>query len=172
MDEFFHGWRRKIGIVTLLIACVVTSEWIMSIREKNAIAFSITDTSRTQLISTDATLTLRWFGSKFPVTNVNENFDILLLLVHPLVGKDSGYESVRIDEPTLPMAGNQYHWVLLTGQFKIGSRVAKDFPLRIFVCVIPYWQIVIPLILVSAYLLLVKPRIAKPRVVVENVTLG
>ena len=30
MGEFFKGWRRKIGVVTLVMACVITSLWIGS----------------------------------------------------------------------------------------------------------------------------------------------
>lgn len=28
MNEFFHGWRRKAGIATLVVACVVTGMWL------------------------------------------------------------------------------------------------------------------------------------------------
>ena len=27
MGEFFHNWRRKMGVVTLLMACLVTTAW-------------------------------------------------------------------------------------------------------------------------------------------------
>ena len=30
MGEFFHGWRRKVGIVTLVIACVFMAGWVRS----------------------------------------------------------------------------------------------------------------------------------------------
>jgi hypothetical protein len=30
MGEFFRGWRRKTGIVTLLLACVLGAAWIRS----------------------------------------------------------------------------------------------------------------------------------------------
>lgn len=30
MREFFQGWKRKIGVVTLLMACVLLAGWIRS----------------------------------------------------------------------------------------------------------------------------------------------
>jgi hypothetical protein len=30
MREFFHGWRRKTGVVTLVMACVVAGIWVRS----------------------------------------------------------------------------------------------------------------------------------------------
>ena len=169
MGDFFYGWRRKIGCVTLVMACVFMSGWVSSIRASHAIAYSVTDTSLTQLTSRDATLTFRWILSEFPVRGFYGNNDKLLLVTPPNV---HGVLSVPIDEPTLTIVGNEFHWILLAGRLKIGNVVAKVFPLRIFVCIVPYWLIAIPLTFVSAYLLLVKPRIAKARVVVENVNRG
>ena len=28
MGDFFHGWRRKVGLLTLVMACVFTAGWI------------------------------------------------------------------------------------------------------------------------------------------------
>jgi hypothetical protein len=30
MHTFFHGWRRKAGVVTLVMACVFLCEWMSS----------------------------------------------------------------------------------------------------------------------------------------------
>src|SRR5580698_5128736 len=30
MREFFRGWKRKVGVVTLLMACVLTVGWMRS----------------------------------------------------------------------------------------------------------------------------------------------
>ena len=45
-----------------------------------------------------------------------------------------------------------------------GSQLRKEF----VVWRLPYWSIVSPLTLISAFLLLTKPRIAKPKTIVEN----
>ncbi len=31
MHTFFHGWRRKAGVVTLVLACLLTSLWVRSL---------------------------------------------------------------------------------------------------------------------------------------------
>ena len=31
MGDFFHGWRRKIGVVTLVMALVFVSGWVRSL---------------------------------------------------------------------------------------------------------------------------------------------
>lgn len=41
MREFFHGWRRKAGVVTLVIACAVTGMWVRSNSMDDEIFFSI-----------------------------------------------------------------------------------------------------------------------------------
>ena len=39
MGEFFHGWRRKVGAVTLILALVFTAGWIRSFSEVDQIEF-------------------------------------------------------------------------------------------------------------------------------------
>jgi len=37
MLTFFHGWRRKMGVATLLVACVLAIGWLRSIKEFDGI---------------------------------------------------------------------------------------------------------------------------------------
>jgi hypothetical protein len=30
MSEFFHGWRRKVGVATLVMACLLSLIWVRS----------------------------------------------------------------------------------------------------------------------------------------------
>lgn len=32
MNTYFRGWRRKLGVVTLLLACVFAAAWVRSLR--------------------------------------------------------------------------------------------------------------------------------------------
>lgn len=41
MGDFFHGWRRKAGCVTLLLACVLLAGWIKSIWLQDDIEFRL-----------------------------------------------------------------------------------------------------------------------------------
>src|SRR4051812_18429979 len=48
MQEFFRGWRRKLGVVTLVIACILAAGWGRSLSKGGTV------TSRTsQFISHD-----------------------------------------------------------------------------------------------------------------------
>ncbi|MDB5344449.1 MAG: hypothetical protein JWP89_2826 [Schlesneria sp.] len=48
MKDFFHGWRRKIGYVTLALALALAAIWVRSTRIDDAIRFTIAD--RTNLL--------------------------------------------------------------------------------------------------------------------------
>jgi hypothetical protein len=39
MGEFFLGWRRKIGVATLAIACLLMSVWVRSIRRVDVLHY-------------------------------------------------------------------------------------------------------------------------------------
>ena len=41
MGEFFSGWRRKIGVVTLVTACVLMAGWIRSLRDGDVFCVKI-----------------------------------------------------------------------------------------------------------------------------------
>ena len=41
MREFFKGWRRKAGVVTLVTACVVAAGWVQSLSRENEIAWIV-----------------------------------------------------------------------------------------------------------------------------------
>src|SRR4051812_44068427 len=37
MRELFKGWRRKFGVVTLVVACVFTAGWVRSLTNGNSL---------------------------------------------------------------------------------------------------------------------------------------
>jgi hypothetical protein len=41
MSNYFHGYRRKIGVVTLVMACVFLSIWIHSLAYPNTFMISL-----------------------------------------------------------------------------------------------------------------------------------
>ena len=159
MGEFFNGWRRKIGLLTLVMACVFMAGWIRSLqRVDSRIVFTSTSSSL-QLISGNATITVRRFVSPHAVKSLPGLVDRLLLVgVFPPSGNSSGNVAFSIDEKSRLQIGNPYSWTVKTGGFGIGQVKDKDLPLQVFVWAVPYWFIVISLTLLSAYLLLNKPR--------------
>jgi hypothetical protein len=102
MREFFRGWKRKAGCVTLLLACVFAAGWV---RSQNSIdSFVISD---------------------FEFVSLNGRIDFGVL-----------WRRVSIGIGEFP----EYH---------------------AYKCVY-YWSLVLPLTLLSAYLLVSKQRPPKP----------
>jgi hypothetical protein len=97
MGEFFRGWRRKVGVVTLMVACMFMAMWVRGM-------------------------------SIWPA---GEGFELRMELRE--AGIDFGLVHVHHLDAT--------SWN--------GSAMAFD---------IPYASIVIPLTLLSGYLLIIRPR--------------
>lgn len=43
MREFFHGWRRKVGVVALVLACTAASMWMRSCVMADDLFFTVGD---------------------------------------------------------------------------------------------------------------------------------
>ncbi len=120
MGEFFKGWRRNVGAVTLVTACVLTAGWVRSLSTTDVIMVHTGE-------NTPKALRLRagWLRSH--------------------QGRIQRIASIAVGKYGRPAGGTGFYlWQL------------------------PYWSITIPLILISAFLLLVKPdksmqkKIAEP----------
>lgn len=107
MGEFFKPWRRKIGCVTLLLACAFTAAWVRCAFAPQMIQFSIKSLDSDFII-------LSYRGILFGKTR-----DI------KTGGITTGVSGVRVGE-------------------------------------ISFWYVIVPLTILSAFLLLRKPRPAKP----------
>ena len=97
MGDFFKGWRRKAGVVTLAMAMLLTDAWIRSISTRDSVGF-------------------RLFGK---------------------------WNVAASEEQSL-------QW---------GAEVPSTILWNVWT--VPYWSIVLPLTLLSAWLILAKPRNAK-----------
>ena len=105
MREFFGGWKRKVGVVTLVMACVCALGWIWSIK-----------------------------GA--PKATIPTKFEIELVRsgIHVLLSQQTNSVAAMI---------------------KYGDRTEARYEVNDMIdLTIPYWSIVIPLTLFSAYLLL------------------
>jgi hypothetical protein len=115
MREFFRGWRRKIGVMPLVVACAFMAGWVRSQALFDQIA------ARGNLFLSNGGCVVwdwkGWGGSDSSITDWYSNM------------------ATPFDED----------WYL-------GSDGVR----------LPYWAIVIPLTLLSAHLLLSKPRPRKP----------
>ena len=142
MGDYFKPWRRKIGVMTLLIACVLAAGWVKSAAFNDLIIFPIGQDLRFGVVSNRGrialvrhdwhenapTLRTYWFSASFA-----EHPDAVFILDH-----------------------EELQWLLRLGAFGIRQRLTSSFTVSLIQ--LPYWSIVIPLTLLSAWLLLSKPR--------------
>ena len=157
MGTFFHSWRRKIGVLTLVLACVLMVGWVASLRAVLHTAFSIGKCTLIQLISREATVTIRKVHSKLPVQEIQVD-RVLLMGFQTPQGRSTGNLAVNVDSKARADEGSPYHWTIKNYGFEIGGVVDAKFPLDVFIVTVPYWSIVLPLTLLSAWLLLSKRR--------------
>ncbi len=139
MGDYFRPLRRKIGCITLLLACVFTAGWVRSLKDTKDI-----------LCVPIGQHTFEYFHSL--------NGAIWCFHLHNTVETDVTFfkEHYRGWNRRPVMSGARVDRVAKYGPFLFRNEstyAARGFSLRI-----PYWSIVIPLTLLSAWLLLSKPR--------------
>ena len=143
MREFFQSWRRKAGCVTLAMSCVFMAGWVRGVRRVDVLHYrgKLGDirmlSSRRGLMWISDKTTSRWekeppFYWEYECDKEGGAFEGMLDYVDKKFG---GYFGFR------------YRWTQPTSTL-MGSKIL----------VIPYSSSVIPLTLLSAYLLLTKPR--------------
>ena len=133
MGEFFKGWRRKAGLVTLAMACVLMVAWIRSMGYQDAVII---------------------FGEKRCLMIASANGSASWVAEEPSwVAEEPSEETPSFNRPTWrwinrPITsdnGNEIHATHVLGTPRF----------------IQYAPIVLPLTLLSAWLILIKPRKAK-----------
>jgi hypothetical protein len=153
MQSFFHGWRRKVGVVTLVVACAFTAGWVRSSTNSDALQVGFgkrifwIESVHGWVQSTFASVKTGGVDQYFITPNTfNFAGKTVKNANHPLLGEFDyksetylvGHPSPFVPNPGPPVSTHQ-------------TRVK-----------VPYWSIAIPLTLLSAWLLLSKPRAAKP----------
>lgn len=155
MQEFFRGWKRKFGVVTLMMTCVFAVAWVRSLCLQDMLQFSSGKATMEYFASVDNSLI--WQRMHIVDPKVAS-----MTMFH--VWKDK-YMSL---DAHLERRAAQTSWYGLG--FGVGQpppQLQSDWGLRCRYCIIPYWSLVIPLIWLSAWLLLSKPRVNKPKLALE-----
>ena len=166
MGEFFKPWWRKIGVVTLLMACTFMGLWIRSRHITDTLTFRIEESSTRQCLTTSQQ-GLKWTrrsGSGQYVVNpefMNISWS----------SDDSQYaEDYRPLNDGWDIDWNWQYCGFQFGEYYLGSsskleHAADDMTpqltlvfARLVLWNVPYWSIVIPLTPLSAFLLLSKPK--------------
>ena len=154
MREFFSGWRRKVGVVTLLVACVFMAGWVKSILAIDIAVIPLGVYSAVTVFSED-----QLFGVQY-------QFEPLGLHRTTRLSWVSHATEHHISKNLFPDARLTWHYRL----WGFGCAEYPDIRAngsRLIFWLIPYWSIVLPLTLVSAFLLLSKPKISNQKILDE-----
>lgn len=155
MGEFLRGWRRKIGVVTLLLACMFLAGWLRSALAEDSLSIRLD----------------KWTEQRF----VSSAFGVCWLKVHTagfkmetLTGEKSWIRFKSIQSPPPKQRFRPYYvgvdYKICQVFDKSGFIFGRTFLDEVFFdvedtfWVFPYWSIVLPLTALSAFLLLSKPR--------------
>ncbi|MBS0201251.1 MAG: hypothetical protein JSS49_00020 [Planctomycetes bacterium] len=147
MREFFKGWRRKVGCGLLVLACVVCGAWVRSLSIRDQILF-LPRGNEFQMIASAAG-TVRW-GRISLQSTVFERDDYLPVWRSMTLDQDESSDhfwSQRIVE-----------WRWNCGEFDFGAGANYIGGPRTVRWAFPYWSFAAPLTILSATLILWKPR--------------
>ena len=144
MGEFFRGWRRKVGVVTLLMACVLMAGWIRSLTHFEGVSLPVERMPNHFFVSWDSSLV--WLTENAGVTGPYPRF--------------KSRSITGVDDRIFESPHFQWRWKYCgfgsgvgVDEIKVGNRIEQNT-----LTVVPYWSVTIPLTLITAFLLLSKPR--------------
>jgi hypothetical protein len=158
MRDFFKGWRRKAGCVALVMACVLAGAWTRSRLTVDRLRH-FTEASGYELISSGGRI---WWET-FEVTEGpggNPTEVVFRTETDPIgASKYSPYDGFA------PFNDLKINTRVIFAGFDIGNyqwgSASSSQPTTYYRCKawgVPYWFFAIPLTLLSAYLILWKPR--------------
>ena len=143
-------------MVTLVLACVFMAGWVRSLNTGDMLILPIRQHSKDSMTS----VTADWLGSGqgsvvcgryHMLVEANQVDDLIMIYFRPIyrTGESTG-------QFNLVNFGNQWQWQCC-GFGLCGHPEEQDDTWQ-WILFIPYWSIVIPLTLISLWLLLSKPR--------------
>lgn len=162
MEEFFRGWKRKLGLVTLMLACASMAGWLRSSFARDYAFFLNDNYTTNRLVSFNGSIAWERFHQAGEKRLTRLQFSEAEVLLE--------YDQRRTCE---------WNWMFLgfgQGTYKsedldLYKQSNPDLPfegLTQSIRVIPYWSVVLPLTLLSTWLLLSKPRARTPRPVPKS----
>lgn len=148
MREFFGGWKRKLGVVTLLMACVSAAGWLRSTTKIDVCYFR--------------GLSAEW---KWMLLSGGQKFYVMRAANVSTLTYDVGNETeamLILQDRRSSLEGA--YWSQPGSVNRVPGIFSSDQDKHPIASMIPYWSVTIPLTLMSAWLLLSKPRTrqAKP----------
>jgi hypothetical protein len=154
MHTFFYGWRRKVGVATLVMACLFFVAWARGTSTFDRIGFA----------GSDSFLVFHFSNPTFSYPGIYAYYGQVTDREYPprtewisLANQYSLEEFREMREQhavaqASDEAATQGYWKMELWLFAVGG-VNTGWEITI-----PYWSVIIPLTLLSAYLILWTPR--------------
>ncbi len=161
MLQVFHGWRRKVGCVTLVMACVLATMWGRSLVYSDSVTVNRGTTTCDFIASFQGEL--KWIRSIDFAPASQRLLNGIPTQVPPRYSFSADIRYVDADETLMPIFGGsgiEWDGRLQFLGFQYGTGMVSGF--RFQACLIPYWSVVLPLALLAAYLILVPSRKQPP----------
>jgi len=161
MGDYFKPLRRKLGVATLAIACVLMGGWVRSLETADHFC-RLKRKSYTELVSTGGVIVWRELTLMKKETETS--------LGHPPNGySQSKSWGVQVFPDNTEHKGWDKESDFQLAGFIFLTATAKWNDIQMAIWVIPYWSIVIPLTLISFWLLLSKPRKSTSKKITEPI---
>lgn len=165
MRTFFHGGRRKLGCVALLLACVVAGMWFRSQIYGDFILLNRGVHLNDFLSSFQGSI--KWIKSTAPAAEPPNELQrvgpFISLDVERVVSPRYAFSMTErykhMDETLMPVFGGsdiEWRWHWQGAGFHFGAGTVSGYQFE--VALVPYWFATILLTLLSAYLLLWTPQ--------------
>jgi len=150
MGEYFKPMRRKIGVLTLVMACVLMVGWIRSPFTQHTFTFRYLSPSCIKVVSVSNHLI---FATLFVRT------------LDPMPITIWSSEEVKPNKWVMTFANLPVMCPIKDRPFSVGDIEFRigNLPVSLNWYQFPYWSIVLPLTVLSAYLLLSMPRRSTPK---------
>lgn len=166
MREFFRGWRRKLAVVTLGLALACMCPWVRSLRHFDAYHVPVGTITSVCIMSVAGSITLNLDIHEDGENEANEQHYDLSERWRFKIPINDWFDGFSQFEGFMKIFRLKWRWC----GFGIGVCLDGPQPHPLFA--IPYWAIVLTLTLISAWLLLSKPRPHAPQLSRSATTAG
>ena len=152
MWDFFRGWRRKIGSITLLMACALTLIWLRSdvIRDEIDLCPSFYWPQLPwygEIVSLKGSLGWHRYEMEPGLGGIGASFPVAL---HTYKVKHYFACSPKIEDTLV--------WHRKWGGFGYGAGKTHLKGMSAQVWIIPFWSVIFPLTLTASFLFVSRPR--------------
>jgi hypothetical protein len=160
MGEYFKPWRRKVGVLTLVLALALMVGWVRSLRITDMVVFPAEKLTNNSSVSFNRNTLLSATGSVIWVQQHTEYAE---------EDADFDQESYPVWVTNEPLSFDISLFKRRCCEFGVSEFNVERNGYRATYMQLPYWSITIPLTLIAAWLLLSKSRSANQKKIDEPV---